>query len=329
MTKRRRLMIAFGAATLCTSLAPIAQQKSGIRRVGILSGRSRQAAIDTGTHAAFLKGMRELGYVEGQNVHYEWRYAAGQYKDLRRMADELVRLKVDVILADGTTATGPARQATNTIPIVMATSSDPVGSGFVASLARPGGNVTGLTSNAVEVIAKRLELLKVVVPGVSRVAALANRSPGGTTFLSQVHSAAPQFKLRIIPLHAATLEEIERAVSAMAEEKAQGLILGTDAFFISQARQIVDLAAKARLPAIFPSREFFHAGGLLVYGVDISDMHRRAASYVDRILKGAKPGDLPVQQPDKSELLVNLKAAKALGITIPQPMLMRADEVIH
>jgi len=322
MTPRRKWLLA--VAALAVPAISISQQKS-IARVGILSGRSREASI--AVHARFLRGMRDLGYIEGRNVHYEWRYAGGRYQDLRRMADELVTLKVDVILAEGTSSIAPARRATSTIPIVMATSSDPVGSGFVASLARPGGNVTGLTSNAVEAIAKRLELLKVAVPGLSRVAALANRSPAGTTFLRQVESAAAQLNLRIVPLEAASSEEIERAFSSMAKEQAQALIVGTDAFLISRRHEVAQLAARGRLPAIYPTRDFFDAGGLLMYGVDIADMYRRAATYVDRVLKGAKPDDLPVQLPDKYELLVNLKTAKALGITMPQTLLMLADQV--
>jgi putative ABC transport system substrate-binding protein len=318
----------FIAAICAAPLASIAQQKS-LPRVGILSGRSRQAAVDSGIHGAFLKGMQELGYVEGRNVQYEWRYAAGNYTELRRMADELARLKVDVIVTEGTTATAPAKQATRTIPIVMSTSSDPVRAGFVGSLARPGGNITGLTSIALDITAKRLELLAAAVPGLSRVAALANQdNPSGVAFLREVQAAAGQFNLRIIPFHAETPETLERAFSAMVQEKAQGVIVTTDAFLQTRARHIADLALKARLPTIFPTREYHEAGGMLMYGHSVADITRRAAGYVDRILKGAKPADLPIQQPDKFEFLINLKTAKALGIRIPQHVLVRADEVI-
>ena len=325
--KRRRLL-AYLAGGLAASALP-ARGQSG-PRVGILSGRSRQAAMDTGIHGAFVKGMQELGYVEGRNVRYEWRYAEGDYAELRRMAEELVRLKVDVIVAEGTTATAPAKQATRTIPIVMSTSSDPVGAGLVASLARPGANITGLTSTALDATAKRLELLAAVVPGLSRVAALANQdNPSGAAFLREAQAAAGQFNLRILPFNAETPDAIERAFSTMVQERAQALIVTTDAFLFSHRRQIVNLTAKARLPAIFPTRDFHDIGGLLIYGHSVADMSRRAAGYVDKILKGAKPADLPIQQPDKFELLVNLKTAKALGLTIPQHLLMRANEVIH
>lgn len=309
-------------------LPAFAQQQSAIHRVGVLSGRSRVAAVETGLHDAFLKGMRDLGYVEGRNVRYEWRYGGGQYADLHRLAEELVRLEVDVIVATGTSAVTPARRATSTIPIVMAASSDPVGSGFVASLGRPGGNITGLSSIAVEATPKRLELLAALIPGLSRVAALSNQNNrGGKAFLREMQSAAKHFDLRIVPVHAGTSEEIDAAFSLMAREKVQAVVLAPDAFFSQQRRQIVRLSAKARLPIIFPTRDFFEAGGLMTYGADIADMHRRAATYVDRILKGAKPAELPVEQPDKFELLVNLKAAQEIGMTVPHALLMRANEV--
>jgi putative ABC transport system substrate-binding protein len=296
--------------------------------VGILSGRSRQAAVDSGNHGAFLERMRELGYVEGRSVHYESRYAGGDYAELRRMAGELVRLNVDVIVAEGTTAIDPLRQASATIPIVMATSADPVGSGLVASLGRPRGNVTGLTSSGIEATAKRIELLVAALPGLSRVALLVNPdSRTHPTVLREARSAAGKFKVKVIDLRAGSPEGLESAFVAMRRERAGAVIVPADAFFNSQRRQIVDLAAKNRIPALYTLREFFDAGGLFVHGVDLTDLYRRAASYVDKILKGAKPGDLPVEQPDKFELLVNLRAAKALGLTIPQNFLMRADEV--
>jgi putative ABC transport system substrate-binding protein len=312
------------------ALPAFAQQRSSIPVVGVLSGRSRAAAIDTGIQADFVQGMKELGWVEGRNIRYEWRFAAGGYSDLRRLADELVRLKVDVIVAEGTSAVGPARQATSTIPIVMATSSDPVGSGFVASLARPGGNVTGLTSIAVEATRKRLELLVTTIPGLSRLAALANpNNRGSKAFLREVESAAKRFNLRVVPLQASTTDEITAAFQLMNREKVQAVILPTDAFFITQRGQIVDLAAKARLPVIYPTREFFVSGGLMVYGLNVAHMYRRSATYVHKILKGARPSELPVEQPDALELLVNLKTAQQLGVTIPLTVLMRANEVIR
>jgi len=298
--------------------------------VGVLSGRSRQDAVDAGTQGAFLKGMQELGYVEGRNVSYEWRYAAGNYGELRRMADELVGLKVDVIVAEGTSAISRARQATRTIPIVMSPSSDPVGAGFVASLGRPGGNTTGLTSGGLETTLKRIELLVTAVPGLKRLAVLTNpNNPASQSFVREAQSAAQHFNARVVSLQAASAGEIEAAFSAMTREKADALLLPPDALFNSQRRQIVRLAADARIPAVYPLREYFGIGGLLVYGHDLADQFRRAATYVDRILKGAKPGDLPVEQPGKFELFVDLRTAKALGLTVPQQLLMRADDVIR
>jgi putative ABC transport system substrate-binding protein len=312
------------------ALPAFAQQRSNIPVVGILSGRSRAAAIDTGVQDAFLRGMRELGYVEGRNIRYEYRYAGGRYDDLRRYAEELVRLKVDVIVGTGASAIAPAKDATSTIPIVMTNASDPVGSGFVASLARPGGNVTGLSSIAVEATPKRLELLVTTIPGLHRVALLTNPNNRATKFfVREVHAAAPRFKLHIVSVQAGTAEEIEAAFSLMMREKVQAFVPASDSLFINQRHQIVGLAAKSRLPAVFPNREYFAAGGLMAYGIDTADMHRRAATYVDKILKGAKPGDLPVEQPDKFELLVNLKTAQELGVTIPYALVMRANEVVR
>jgi ABC-type uncharacterized transport system substrate-binding protein len=324
--KRRALLASL-------ALAPwLARAQGKVARVGMLSGRAPPASIDASVHGAFVRGMRELGYVEGRNVRYEWRFAGGDYGELRRMADELARLKVDVIVTEGTSSTVPARQATSTIPIVMSTSSDPVGSGFIASLARPGGNVTGLTSSQVEATLKRLELLTVVVPGLKRAAMLTNpRNLAHTEkmFLHEAQLAAQKFNVRVAAVRASTPAEIEEAFSAMTREKAEALIVLPDALFNTQRRQIVGLAAQARIPAIYSIREYLEAGGLLVYGHDIADMNRRAATYVDKILKGAKPAELPVEQPSQFELLVNLKTAKALGITIPERLLIRANEVIR
>lgn len=326
MTARRQLLLALGL--LAVPGISRSQPKGGAR-VGVLSGRSRQGAIDAGLHGAFLQGMQDLGYVEGRNVHYEWRYAAGRYGELRRMAEELVQLKVDVIVAEGASSIGPARQATRTIPIVMSTSGDPVGAGFVVSLARPGGNTTGLTSSGVETTLKRLELLVAAVPGLTRVALLTNRTgPSSTAFLREAQLAAPKLNVQVIALQISSAEELEAAFSAMAREKAGALMVPPDAMFNSQRRQIVELAAKARIPAMYALREYSAIGGLLVYGHDVAEQSRRAATYVDKILKGAKPGDLPVEQP-RLALLVNLRTAKTLGLAIPQQILMRADEVIR
>ena len=325
--KRRALL----AASLLSVLAPlIALGQKRPFRIGFLTGRSRKSAIDSGTQAGFLKGMQELGYTEGRDVVYEWRFAAGNYGELRRMAQELARLKVDVVVAEGTTATEPMRKASATIPIVMATSADPVRSGLVASLARPGGNVTGLSSLGTEATTKRVELLVAALPGLSRIALLTN--PDSHTHpvaLREAAAVGEKLNLRIVEARAGKAEQLEEAFALMRREQAGALIVPADAFFNSQSREVAALSAKHRIPAIFTLREHFDAGGLLVYGVDLVDQFRRSATYVDKVLKGAKPGDLPIGQPDKFWLLVNLKAAKSLGISLPQSFLMRADEVVR
>jgi putative tryptophan/tyrosine transport system substrate-binding protein len=311
--------------------APATLAQSGrVPRIGILTGRTSQGALDGGIHGAFIEGMARLGYVEGKNVRYEWRYAGGNYAELRRMAEELVRLKVDVIVVEGSSSIGAAKDATDTIPIVMMTSSDPVGAGFVSSLGRPGGNITGLTSRAMEATLKRLEILVTLVPGLKSVAALANpNNPGVKIFLREADAAARKFNLRLFALHAGSAQQIEAAFLALSAQKADALMVQTDALFNSQRSQIAALAAQARIPAIYALREFVEVGGLLVYGHDIADMARRAALYVDKILKGATPAQLPVEQPHTFQLLINLKSAHALGIAVPQSLLMRADEVVR
>jgi putative ABC transport system substrate-binding protein len=327
MTRRRFVMAAAGA--ILYPLAASAQRKS-TPRIGILTGRSRQGALDGGVHGAFIDGMARLGYAEGRNIGYEWRYAGGNYAELRRMSEELVRLKVDVIVAEGSSSIGAAKAATNTIPIVMLTAGDPVGAGFVASLGRPGGNITGLTSTAMAATLKRLEILVTLVPGAKSVAALVNpNNPGAKMFLGETEAAARKFNLRLIAVQAGNAQQIEAAFLALSAQKADVLMVQTDALFNSQSSQIAGLAAQAKIPAIYSLREFLEMGGLLVYGLDIADLARRSALYVDKILKGATPARLPVEQPDTFQLLINLKSANALGIAVPQSLLIRANEVVR
>ncbi len=271
-----------------------------------------------------------LGYVEGKNIFIEYRYAEGKLDRLPDLAAELVRLKVDVIvIAGGTPPLLAAKNATRTIPIVFAAGADPVGSGFVTSLARPGGNITGLSLVAPELSGKRLELLKETVPKVSRVAVLLNPTGAAIGALSaETQVAAGSLGVQLQLLEARSPDELDPAFSAMMRERASALVVTQDAMFIDNLTRIVSLAAKSRLPAIYPNSEYVDAGGLMSYGTIINDLYRRAATYVDKILKGRKPADLPVEQPTKFEFIVNLETAKQIGLTIPPNVLARADRVI-
>ncbi len=307
-----------------------AQPPQKVPRVGYLTPGSPSDLARQRRFEAFRQGLRELGYVEDQNIAIESRRAEGKYDRYSALADDLVRLKVDVIVAVGGRATQDAQQATRTIPIVMSVVIDPVGSGLVASLARPGGNVTGLTIMASDLVGKQLELLKEVVPKVSRVALLWNpANPGSAPQLRQAEAAARALGVRLQPLEARDPKEIDSAFAAMTRERAGALLILPDAIFGNQRRQIAELAAKRRLPSLLGVGEYAEAGGLMTYSANNLDLERRAATFVDKILKGAKPADLPIEQPSKFELIINLKTAKALGLTIPQSLLLRADEVIQ
>jgi len=330
VTTRREFIGSLTGGLLAAPLAAEAQRERTIR-IGWLSPGS------TVTHGSFLDAfrqrLRELGYVEGRDLAIESRWAEGKLERLPALAAELVALKVDVIAAGGTLAALAAKQATRTLPIVFANAGDPVGSGLVTSLARPGGNVTGLSMLAQELVGKRLELLTQAVPGVSRVAIL--RQPGGLgertekDMLKEAEVAARALGVRPQFVEARGPADFDRAFSDMTRARAGALTVLPSAMFNTERRRLVDLAAKNRLPAVYPWREFVDAGGLMAYGSDLADLFRRAATYVDKILRGAKPADLPVEQPTKFELVINLKTAKALGLTIPQSLLGRADEVIQ
>jgi putative ABC transport system substrate-binding protein len=330
MTTRRKLLLALGAGAFAAPLASLAQQQGKAWRVGFLSARRRPASLDTDYYGAFPRGMRDLGYVEGKNLAIEWRFADGEYERLPGMAADLVQLKVDVIMALGAPAIVAAQKATTTIPIVVVTGVDPVDAGFVKSLARPGGNITGLSNLAGDISAKHLEMLLATMPTLARVAVLMNPANSShAAFLKNVQYAAQKAGITILPVEAQTLQEIERAFSTMAREHVGAVIVALDPFFIQQGPQIAVQAGKHRLPSIFANREYAEAGGLMSYGQNQLDIYRRAATYVDKILKGAKAADLPIEQPTKFEFVINLKTAKALGITIPQSLLLRADEVIQ
>ncbi len=305
-----------------------AQQPTKIPRIGFLI-TSSPSAIATRMDA-FRQGLRELGYVEGKNILIERRHAEGKLDRLPALAAELVRLNVDVIVTSGPTATRPAKGATSTIPIVMTFDDDPVGSGFVASLARPGGNITGLSTLAPEISGKQLELLKEIVPRLGRVAVIGTSTRQGTAqTLKEMEPAAGALEVKLQYLDIQNPKDIETVFRAAGKGRADALLVLQSPVFNSQRAQIADLALKSRLPVTYPRREFVEDGGLMSYGVSISDLDKRAAKYVDKILKGAKPADLPVEQPTKFEFIVNLKAAKQIGLTIPPNVLARADKVIR
>jgi putative ABC transport system substrate-binding protein len=318
--------LATGVALLICAVPAQAQQKTNVPRIGYLAA----STISAGSRAAVHQGLRKLGYIEGQNIKTEYRYAEGKFERLPILAAELVRLKVDVILTAGSTATRAAKEATNTIPIVMLQDNDPVASGFVASLARPGGNITGLSTLRPEISGKRLELLKEIVPGLARVGVLgASDNPGNAQALAEVEAAAATIKVQLQYLDIRSAKDIEPAFREARKGGAGALIeLGGPLLNVHRTA-LLDLATKSRLPVMWVRRSFVEAGGLMYYGVDPADLQRRAATYVDKILKGAKPADLPVEQPKKFEFIINLKAAKQIGLTIPPNVLARADRVIR
>ncbi len=321
--RRRKLLFATGAL-LVIPVAAIAQHPGKISRIGFLGLRSRAS-----DYAAFTQGMRELGYVDGKNLVIEWRLADGQFDRLPGMAAELVRMKVEIIVTQSTPAVGAAKQATSAIPIVIASSADPVEAGFVASLARPGGNITGLSLSNVELTPKQLEMLIAMVPKLSRVAVLTNRDDGAhVVTLKNLVAAAQKIGVRVLPVEARTPEEIERAFATMKKEQAQAVFVLISPFFATHRQRIADLAVAHGLPSVVGLREYVTAGALLSYGTNIGDLYRRAATYVDKILKGAKPGELPIEQPTTFSLVINRKTAKTLGLTIPRELLLRADEMI-
>ena len=318
--------------TLCAMLFALcssadAQQPTKVPRIGYLTPNPPSA--HSARYEAFRQGLRELGYVEGKNIVIEYRYAEGKQDRVPALAAELVRLKVDVIVTGGSTATRAAKEATVTIPIVMTQDADPVGNGFVASLARPGGNITGLSTLRPEISGKHLELLKEVLPRLARVAVFGtSTATGNVQQRREIELAAGALGVKLQYLDVLAPKDIETAFRAASKGRADAFLVAGGNVLISQQAQIAELAIKNRLPAIYERREAVEAGGLMSYGVSITDLDRRAATYVDKILKGAKPADLPVEQPKKFEFIINLKAAKQIGLTIPPNVLVRADKVI-
>lgn len=331
MACRRQVVISLGAAVLAGPLTSFAQQQlAKTHRIGFLQPVTPQNNSSPYLED-FRQGLRELGYIEGKNLQLEIRWGEGNLERLPALAAELVRLNVDVIVAVTSPSVVAAAQATRTIPIVMPFSSDPVGDGLVASLARPGGNITGLSLMSPEVGAKRLQLLKEVFPKLSRpVAVLWNPDyVGMAARFRQTQTAAPAVGMGVESLEVRDSRELERAFESMGHERPDALLLLADPLTLSQRLRIVEFAAEARLPAIYETSQFVDAGGLMSYGPNVDELVRRAAIYVDKILKGAKPGDLPIEQPAKFELVINLRSAKALGIAMPQSVLLQADRVIE
>jgi putative ABC transport system substrate-binding protein len=328
MNKRKLRSFALCAMLLALCVSAVAQQTTKMPRIGYLTGSS-PSAMSARTDA-FRQGLRELGYIEGKNIVIEWRYADEKLDRLPSLATELVRLNVMAIVTGGPQVTRVAKEATSTIPILMAQDGDPVGTGFVASLARPGGNITGLSSLAPELSGKRLELLKEIIPKLSRVAVMGtSTNPGNTQALKETELAAGAFGLKIQYLDVLDPKDFETAFQAAGKGRADAvLILVAGTVAAAQRTKIAELAVKSRLPVIYNRREYVEAGGLMTYSVSVTDLDRRAATYVDKILKGAKPSDLPVEQPKKFEFIINLKAAKQIGLTIPPNVLARADKVI-
>jgi ABC-type uncharacterized transport system substrate-binding protein len=330
LNSRRRLVLALGVASLSVPLGALARPQSKVFRVGFLSPRRRPASLASDYYGAFPRRMNELGYVEGKNLLIEWRFADGEYDRLPGMAAELVQSRVDVILALGPPGAIAAQKATTVIPIVFVVSSDPVAAGLVRSLAKPGGNITGLSNLAGDLGSKHLEMLVTMVPKLSRVAVLINpANPANTAALNTVQAAAEKVRVKVLPAMAQSPREIENAFHMMGVEGVGAVMVALDPLFIQQGHQIAEQALTHRLPSIFANREYAEAGGLMSYGQNQVEIYQRAAVYVDKIFKGAKPGDLPVEQPTKLELIINGRIAKALGLTIPKSLLITAEKVVQ
>ena len=327
---RRHLIALLGGAAVARPLVTRAQQPERMRRIGVLMAQAADDPEYQNRVAAFLQGLEQLGWTDGRNVRIDYRWGAGDAGRIRRYAGELVALAPDVILATGTSTVAPLQQATHTVPIVFVNVVDPVGAGFVASLAQPGGNATGFTLFEYTTSGKWLELLKEIAPGVTRAAVIRDATQGsGTSQFAVIQAVAPSFGVEVRPVDARDAGEIERGITAFARGSNGGLIVLASALAIIHRQLIITVAARHRLPAVYAYRFFVTGGGLISYGPDSIDPYRRAAGYVDRILKGEKPADLPVQAPTKYELVINLKTAKTLGLDVPPTLLARANEVIE
>jgi len=325
---RRDFITLLGGAVIAWPLAARAQQPGKVWRVGVLETIS--AELNATNFKALRKGLRDVGYIEGQNLTIEYRSADGQVERFPQLAEELIRAQVDVIVTRGTPAVLAAKNATTTIPVVMAASGEPLATGVIPGLAQPGGNVTGLSAFTNELIPKRIELLNVAVPGVTRIAFLQNMSnPVALSQWQELNSAARSLRIEPLVLDVRKSEDVVQAFETARTQRINALAVGNDTVTHANRSQIVELAAQHRLPAVYATREFVDAGGFMAYSVSYADLYRRATAYVDKIFKGAKPADLPVEQPTKFDLVINLRTAKALGLQIPDKLLVFADEVIE
>ena len=330
MSRRRQILIALGSGAFLTPYASFAQQTNKLRRIGFLVAAARPPSIDAHYMGTFIRGLRDLGYVEGKNFVIEWRFADGNYQRLPALAGELVGLNVDVLVTGGTAANGALQKATTTIPIVNATMSDPVGNGFAKSLTHPGGNITGLALATTDMSPKHVELLRLIVPKLTSLGVLVNLGNSAHPAVAKsITTNAERLGIQVRMLDARNADGLTRNFSIMKQERTEAVIAVVDAFFISQRREIAELALKNNLPSMFSAQEHVEAGGLMSYGQNLADHYRRAAAYVDKIFKGAKPGNLPIEQPAVFSLTINSKTAKALGLAIPQELLLRADKVIE
>ena len=330
MKLRRKRIIAFGAGALTVPFGSFAQQSAKVWRIGYLDFGTNKSMMDSGRYAAMIDGLRERGYIEGRNFVLEARSADGNLDRLDGPATELVRQKVDLILTMGNAAGKAATRATTTIPIVATNVSNPVGDGFAVSLARPGGNMTGLSAGTDDTVQKLVELLSVAVPKIKHLAVLTNPTNiAHASMLLRVQAAAKQAGKQVLQVSAYTMEEIERGFAEMARKHVDAVIVLADAILTSHRAQIAGLAVKHRLPSIYPFAVYPEAGGLMSYGADMNDNFRRAGIFVDKILKGAKPGDLPFEQPTRYYLVINRKTASAIGLTLPQSLLISAEKVIE
>jgi len=327
--RRREVITLLGGVVAAWPFAALTQQSARVRRIGLLIGAAEDADMRA-MYEAFRQGLQQLGWIDGRNVQIDVRFGAGESVRIRKYAAELLALSPDVILATGGTTTQLLLQQTRTVPIIFTVVPDPVGSGFVASLSQPGGNASGFMQGENSLSGKWLELLKQIAPNVTRVAVLWDPNvPSGIGQFAVIQSVAPSLRVEVRPINVSDTSETERAITVFASQPNGGLIVTASALTISHRELINTLAAKHKLPAVVPSRVYMTGGALISYGVDFIDLHRRAAGYVDRVLKGEKPADLPVQAPTKYELVINLKAAKALGLTVPPSLLATANEVIE
>ena len=328
--RRRQVIKLLGGAAAAWPLAAQAQQPGKIWRIGLLSGLARPPSFQSSYFGGFLEGMRELGYVDGPDFIVEWRFADGHYERFPDLAAELVRLNVDVIVVTASSAIRVVQHATSTIPIVMGYSIDPIGNGLVESLAHPGGNTTGLSSSQEDTIAKQIGLLVAAVPGITRMGVLVNPSnPSHSENLKTAEASGARARLTVVAVEARNQSEVESAFSVMYGQRVGGLVVLPDSLFTNRREGIAELALRQRLPSIYGEREYVETGGLMSYGESLREFFRRAATVVDKILKGTKPADLPIEQPTRFFLVINLKTAKAIGLEIPPTLLATADEVIE